>query len=395
MRIIHVNTWDTGGAANAAKRLFRAQKRSGMDVSFLSLKRQTSGEDDLNNYEKYLQNKNGILLSKIIIFVNRFFNQFSTKFDSTIFFNRPSSLYRVDRHPLIKEADIIHLHSVVKFIDIPSFFKNTNKPIIWTLHDMNPFSGGMHYHSMMKDSLMGFESKFINIKRKALQNSNIHIVAPSKWLKELSENSQLFSTFPHIVIPYCIDINLFHRINQNDSSKNRKILFVAEDVNDPRKGFKYLLEAISYLDREIQIMVLGNVPRGNFKNYPNIVFLGYVSSSEELAKIYSEADAYVITSIEDNLPNTIIESHICGTPVVGFKTSGILNMIQDGITGTLVDTIDGKAIADGIHKTLKMKEEQKFSSQDIIDWSQEYYSEERVVNEYNKIYKKALSKEIE
>jgi len=389
MKILHINTWENGGAANAAKRLCRAQRKKGIDASFLCLKREGSKDEDLNYYEDYLNKKYGSFLTKGLLFANKVFNQIPVKFDASLFFNRPESLYRLHNHPLVQEADIIHLHSTVKFIDLSSFFKNINQAIVWTLHDMYAFSGGKHYEGMMNPKLLPLEKKFLKLKKEAFQNSKINVVSPSKWLKELSKNSPLLSKQAHYIIPNCIDSSLFKAVKKEEN-KQQKILFVAENVNDERKGFKYLLEALSYLDSSVEIMVLGNARKADFEAYPNVSALGYIRSPEKLAAIYSQATLYVIPSLEDNLPNTIIESHLCGTPVVGFDTTGISNMIKEGENGTLVKEIDGKSLAEGILKTLLLVQNNKFDTATIIAKTQAYYSEECVVNAYKKVYESAL-----
>ncbi len=392
MKILHINTWDSGGAANAAKRIYRAQKTSGLYSSFLALKPKGRKESEISYYDDFLIKKYGKLISKLILFLNKAYNQLPVKFNRQVFFNRPESLLKVHNHPLVTEADIIHFHATVKFIDIPTFFQNINKPIVWTLHDMNPFKGGMHYTSMMNDKLIDLEKRFIQVKKRAVLNKNIHIVSPSKWLKELSEVSEVLSGFPHSRIPNCIDTESFNINNELHKSQDPIILFVAENVNDPRKGFKYFLEALDYLDDDIQINVLGNIAlNSDLSKHKNLKFLGYISSTAELAKIYSAASVYVISSIEDNLPNTIVESHICGTPVVGFKTSGIENMIDHKVNGILVDNKSGKTLAKGILDALEMKKEGKMLPENISLNARNYYSEQKVIGEYNKVYKKALS----
>ena len=146
------------------------------------------------------------------------------------------------------------------------------------------------------------------------------------------------------------------------------------------------------MDKDLQIVVMGNVASRNF--FPkdiNIKNLGFISSPEELSKAYSNVDLYIIPSIEDNLPNTIIESHMCGTPVVGFKKAGVANMIKDGFNGVLVDEIDGKGLANGIIRALDMINNKAFLHDEILNSSKSYYSEKKVVELYNDIYKSHYS----
>jgi len=391
IKVVHLNTWDIGGAANAAIRICRAQRKRGIDASFLSLFNKATIGDDLNSYQAFLEQKYGRLGQKAAFFANKIYNQLPVKFDSKVFFNRPESLFQVHKHPLVQAADIIHLHSVVKFVDIPSFFREIKKPIVWTLHDMNPCSGGKHYDTMMYDHLTGLEAKYIQIKKKAYQNHQLHLVAPSQWLTDISAKSALGASFPNTNIPNCIVDNTFRRV-ERPVNKIPKILFAAQSIDDPRKGFKYLLGALKYIDKNAEIIIMGNVgSKEQFSSYPNFRFLGFVSGQEALSKAYSEADIFVIPSLEDNLPNTIVESQMCGTPVVGFKTGGIANMITDGVNGILVETFDEKALADGINKALKMVKEQTFSTEKIANMNRAYYSEESVVAKYNAVYQNLLS----
>jgi glycosyltransferase involved in cell wall biosynthesis len=391
MKILHINTWDTGGAGNAAKRLFRAQKTSGLEVDFLSLKKEAKDREDLNSFEDFLVERKGKVKAKSLHLANKVYNQLPIKFDKKLFFNRPETLYQLEEHPLVQAADIIHFHSVVKFVDIPSFFQRVSKPVVWTLHDMNPFRGGMHYDSMMLDKLSALEERFVQVKQKAMAGSNIHVVALSGWLEGLSRKSVLFSKFPHYIIPNCISTDNFHPIQSESNKTTKKILFVAQNVNDPRKGFQYLLDALPYLNKEIELMILGNVTNKEmFGNNDKVTYLGYVSDPKELSKIYSEATIHVISSIEDNLPNTIVESHLCGTPVVGFNCTGIGMMIKDSFNGVLVNELEGKALAKGIHRALDLIDSGEIRSEKIVATSQAYYSEERVVAEYKKVYELAL-----
>lgn len=391
MKIVHINTWDTGGAGNAAKRLFRAQCARGIDAAFLSLKKEAKDREGLVSFEDFMYEKYGALATKAIHFANKAYNQLPVKFDKEVFFNRPESLYKVHEHPLVQQADIIHLHSTVKFIDIPSFFKQTKQPIVWTLHDMNPFSGGKHYDSMMVDRLDALEEKYIQIKKEAYTGKNIHVVGLSGWLKQLSQTSNLMTNFPHYIIPNCISTKDFHQVSTTGKKATKKLLFVAQNVNDPRKGFQYLLDALPYLNKEVELMILGNVKNKEmFGNHDKVTYLGYVSDPQQLSKIYSEASIHVISSIEDNLPNTIVESHLCGTPVVGFDCTGIAMMIEDGVNGVLVNELEGKALAKGIHKALELISKGEIKTAEIVAASQAYYAEERVVAEYKKVYELAL-----
>lgn len=94
--------------------------------------------------------------------LRKYVQKFSSKFEIATY---PESLYRIEEHPLVKEADIVHLHWVANFLNYPTFFKKIQKPIIWTLHDMNPFQGLFHY----KNDEMNLEKELGNIDNKILK----------------------------------------------------------------------------------------------------------------------------------------------------------------------------------------------------------------------------------
>ena len=380
MKSVHINTWDKGGAAAAALRLHRAMKKHHLDSKFLVLKK-SKDADDVHSFEEYLSNKYGKIWFKILFFLNRVFNQFP-KLKPSVFFNKPYSLYRIHNHPDVQEADVVCLHWTVKFIDYPTFFKNvSNKKLIWTMHDMNPFSGGLHYMTSFDDGFNKLEQRYTEVKRKTLVGMNMAIVGPSRWLMNLSKGSMVFRDFRHENIPYCIDQDLWN--DSQDSLKKKNILFVADNVLDKRKGFAILLDAIKHLPEAIGLEVLGNINselQGLGKR--QLTYHGFVTDPKELANIYSSVFLYVIPSLEDNLPNTVIESHICGTPVVGFNKTGVADMIQHMENGILVNEVTSAALAKGIEKAIQMKENGDFERGKIAQEASNYYNEENVVNSY-------------
>jgi glycosyltransferase involved in cell wall biosynthesis len=380
MNIVHINTWDKGGAAAAALRLHRAMNKQNVDSNFLVLRKSNHAED-VESYEDFLTKKFGKIWFKVLFFLNRVYNQFP-KFKPSVFFNKPYSLYRIHKHPLVKNADVICLHWTVKFLDYNSFFKaNENKVFIWTMHDMNPFSGGLHYMTSFDKSFRALEERYQKIKRENLKNLNLAVVGPSKWLMNLSKASIVFKGFPHKNIPYCIDKRLW-AVNP-DSPRKNNILFVADNVDDRRKGFEFLLEAITYLNEDIGLEILGNV-KERIPSIANrdLVYHGFVSDPIRLAEIYASVTVYVIPSLEDNLPNTVIESHICGTAVVGFNRTGVSNMINQGKNGILVNEVSGRDLALGIEKAFQNAKNGVFRPKQIAQEAKAYYDEKAVVESY-------------
>ena len=134
-------------------------------------------------------------------------------FNSFSLFSYPESLYDITQTQIYQEADIIHLHWVAEFIDYSTFFKKNKKPIVWTMHDMNPIMGGFHYKNDLLDNLETheIENKLLEeIKKEAYYNtSSLTIVSPSQWLCKVAQESEAFKTREVVNIRYRIDQTIF------------------------------------------------------------------------------------------------------------------------------------------------------------------------------------------
>lgn len=294
-------------------------------------------------------------------------------------FTFDTSLYDITSHPAYKEADIVHFHWVANnFIDYERFFSINTKPVVWTLHDMNPFTGGCHYsdkcllfqkdcsecHQLLGTSNSNYTKEVLARRINAIHNAScsINIVSPSLWLLNLSQSSKMFEKLAHFHIPYGINEDIFKPRDKNFARdlfgipKDKIIiLFVAVSLASTRKGYKYLKEALSELsskDANIELCSIGAKQHyNNAEAHFPIYELGSFQDEHSLSLIYSMADIFVIPSLEDNLPNTVIESLLCGTPVVGFDVGGIRDMVNES-NGALCKTINSSALADTIQETL-------------------------------------------
>ncbi|WP_442844654.1 glycosyltransferase [Leeuwenhoekiella sp. H156] len=385
MKILLVNTFDRGGAANACIRLHLALLDMGVDSKLL-LKRKFKDIPQSYEFKKTTRTKSKLsrLQSRLTRLIDRSwprtfksFSKLSSEDQFLLFrdkrlslFSFPETEFDITESKLYQEADIINLHWVARFVDFQSFFEKNQKPVVWTLHDMNPFTGGEHY----QDGILGLTKedkpilrkvtpqeqevhrKIIELKSSSLPSDyNIQIVAPSKWLYEESANSQLFHYFQHHHIANGLDLNNFKIISQKFARKllglpkNKKILlFLAESTLDKRKGLDFLFSAIKNIeDTELNICAVG-VGNDKLEDAGNLHYLGYIGDQRLLNLCYSAADAFVIPSLMDNLPNTVIESLFCGVPVIGFKVGGIIDMIEPEKNGLLANEITSEALRDTI-----------------------------------------------
>lgn len=293
--------------------------------------------------------------------------------DGLEFFTDISSDAILANHPLLKQADIVHLHWIPGLIDVqamPELFDG--KRIIWTLHDLNPFTGGCHFagdcrkfesqcHSCPQlgskvDEDLSFQQW--SAKNFAYRDLDLEIVTPSRWLAQEAKHSALFSHRQISVIPYGLQLGIFQprpssnlREEHGLSDKDFVILFGAHAYTR-RKGFDHLralLEVIPpYLQgKRVVAVAFGHIPKGLTKRVP-VLEVGFVGDSHKLAEFYSMADAYVLPAIEDNLPNTVLEALACGTPIVGFDIGGMPDMVNHGNNGWLTTLGDIDGLVQGI-----------------------------------------------
>lgn len=274
------------------------------------------------------------------------------------------------------DSDIINLHWInLGYLQIESLAK-FKKPIVWTIHDMWAFTGGCYYTGgcdlytqscgacpqLASQKRQDLSRWVWQRKAKAWKNINLTIVTPSRWLAGCAQKSSLFQDLRIEVIPNGLDIQVYKPFDKKLARQllnlplNKKlILFGAvTGTSDKRKGFHLLLAAIQKLNQytskeDIELVIFGTSqpsepPDFGLKTY----YLGALSDDIALSLVYSSADVFVAPSVEDNLPNTIVESLACGTPCVGFKIGGIPDIIDHGENGYLAQPAEPEDLAVGI-----------------------------------------------
>ncbi len=389
MKIIHVNTFDTGGAFKAAYRYHLALLNMGITSKMLVLYK--SNEQLIEVYS-YLEKFKFINRLKLSILTRAI--KFVTK---VLLLNKPKTLfsfhfspYRIEKNSFIEEADIINLHWVAGFINYSTFFKIIKKPIFWTLHDLNPLKGGFHYDTYLiqYQARYGKLEKWVEKRKvKKLKDNNVIIIGPSHWILNKSLSSQSFKKNKHFHCHYIVDHNLFYprdrfqcRIKLGLPLNQTLILFVAEQVNDIRKGFSIIKEILS--NNEIENSSIVIVGSGSFTSLRNKIYnFGVIKDEELISDIYNACDYLINPSIEDNYPNTILESQACGTPVLAFEQTGILEMVISNETGMFFNP---KNILDSIIEMNKLCK--TFNRQHIHQKCLATHHKDVVLNNLIKIY---------
>jgi glycosyltransferase involved in cell wall biosynthesis len=355
MKILLVTNSLSGGAGKACTRLFKALEANGQNVKLLYL----DGADvDNENIVPMYQSVRKLFLKQILNIPGYLFNKIYLGTLNTNY-RSPNSYHSLEKHPLVNWADVINLHWVPEFIDYNNFFKGLGKNVVWTLHDMLPFSGGYHYLLDSKQKNFNIESKIQKIKSKAIKNASLRIIAPSKWLTSISQESKVFGEFGHRHIFNPIPLSIFKPLDKKFARKTlnlpeegKIIVFSADSINSVRKGMKILLSAFNLVDNKDLTLV--SIGRGEVKEKlnQNYIHLGSLKDDYTISLLYSAADVSVVPSLEDNSPNTIIESLACGCPVIGFNIGGIPELIVSDKMGVLVTELTSKGLAKGIKESL-------------------------------------------
>lgn len=417
MKILHINTFDQGGAAIAAIRLHKALLTNGIDSSILFLKRRDNSIpnsiqffEEASHYKSALKRLFNLFWEKVSFRFSKEYSNWQKLLNKPkgfeLFSFNPTDI-DITKHPAYKNADIIHLHWTAGFLDY-NFFEKNDKPIVWTLHDMNPFTGGCHYSSGCEkyktecrdcpqlQNTKNPDNAFIDQKYKLsfVKNQQIIITAPSIWLRDCSKNSTIFKDLLHLHIPYSLSMSIFNIRNKEFSRSvfnlplDKKILlFVSDSIENKRKGFDLLLDAIKNLnDPDILICAIGEQNQSILPE--NVVFLGRITDQRLIALAYSAADLFVLPSIEDNLPNVMLESLACGIPIVTFPVGGMLDVIETGFNGILANKISSESLADALNDFIGNK--YVFDRNNIRQNTIDKFSPSIQSNKYLDVYKNLI-----
>lgn len=426
MVIDHLSTYIDGGAATAAIRLHESLVSAGIRSRFWYARRHVN-RPPADAYQIRWPADKGNPLARLAAGISatvrkrllhwELSRSFSgrgkcTEVFTTPFYAGPTPL---DRQQL--DGDLLHLHWVSYLLDYPSFFASLppELPVVWTLHDMNPFTGGCHFagdctafetqcHSCPQLDIRGprdLSQRSFQVKQRALAGKNLHLVAPSHWLAEQARRSRIFAGTKSVrVIPYGLDTDRFAPVNKAAAKQklglpqDRLVIgFGAASVEHHRKGFRELLAAFGRLGNKSRVLGLvfggGALPACNFE-LPEIRSVGFVKDAARQALVYSAADLFVLPSLQDNLPQTGLEAIACGTPVVGFEIGGVPDFVHHGQTGLLAKRGDAADLAANIERLLGHPAEREQMGRNARELALSEFRSERQAERYAELYRSLL-----
>ena len=300
----------------------------------------------------------------------------------------PVSNINLSKHPLVKEADIIHLHWVDGLIDYPSFFENVDKPIVWTLHDENLFYGVAHYEKdVINDDI---EEKYYKIKKQAVSKiKKLGIVFLSKYFYEKYSDNAMICAANKCIIHNSVDTAKFKPVDKVEARKELGLdkdaiffSFIAYDITEKRKGLKTLINAVKSLD-DTRLKILAVGKNDAFSGDKDVIEMGCINDSSYMSKILSASDYFVMPSTQEAFAQTPLEAMACGIPVIAFPVSGTEELItpNNGIICngfTENDLVEGiKMARDKVYDPIEIRKdiERRFSPISIAQSYVSFYNE--------------------
>ena len=414
MKPLLVNTSDMqGGAARAAYRLHRGlqeievpsimlvQKKSSNDASVIGPKATIRGPRS--------SMWNSMAIGRYI--VDRF---------PLIYYNH-SSFHQIDWSPQWlpnnihkkinkMDPDVVHLHWICQgFVPVQEVAK-IEQPLVWTLHDMWAFTGGCHYNGVCD----GYKNKCGKCpqlgsnkgndlsnwvwkrKKKYWDDLDFTVVTPSRWLAKCASSSSLFEDKNIEVIPNGIDLQNFSPVPKNEAKKalnlplnKNLILFGAiNSTADKRKGFQYLKSAMKILSNNLdfEALIFGNREsiQSDELGIP-VNYLGYISD-EQLSLLYSSADVMVVPSMQEVFGQTASEAMACGTPVVSFDSTGLVDIVKHKENGYLAKPFDIKDLAKGIEWVVEQDQRKEYLSEASRKYVEKNFELKSIAKKYADLY---------
>ncbi len=413
MRVLIVNTSEkTGGAAVAASRLMRALNNNGVKAKMLVRDKETDALTVVELPKSPLLRWH-FLWERLVVFLHlRFSRKHLFEIDIA---NVGSDITKL---PEFKEADIIHLHWINQgMLSLGSIRKilHSGKPVVWTMHDIWPATAICHVTLGCRrfttqcsncrllpgsGSKSDLSTSVWQKKLRLVNHENIYYVACSHWLESEAKKSALLKGQKITSVPNPIDTHIYNRYNKQEARErlglphDRKlILFASQRVTNENKGMSYLIEACQQLKDipQLGVVILGGHAEEVVEQLPLEAFpLGYVNDEQRIVDVYNAVDVFVLPSLSENLPNTIMEAMACGVPCVGFKVGGIPEEIDHKKNGYVAEYRQADDLARGIRWILTEADYEALSEQAVRKVAHSY-SQQSVAMKYLDVYDQAIA----
>lgn len=311
----------------------------------------------------------------------------------------------------IDNADIVHLHNIhgyyINYESLINYIVEKDKKVIWTLHDTWSFTGRCAFTfgcekwkngcgncsnlDIYPNTKRDLSDKLWKKKKEIFTKLNKEktiLVTPSKWLKALVKESFLKDYKVEVINngveeSHCFNIDKKILRKKFNLPINKKIiLFVAADPNDKRKGIKYVLDILDKFEEDTIFVSIGK--KIDVEN-EKLIQLGYISDRKNIYEVYRLSDVFVIPSLDDNFPTTVLEAFANGIPVVGFDTGGINEQINNN--GILVKEKESSKLESALKTLLVSNEDLSSMSLCAIESFKSKYKLDQFNKKYKELYK--------
>ena len=415
MRVLIVNTSErTGGAAVAANRLMKALNNNGVKAKMLVRDKESDALTVVGLPKSPMLHWH-FLWERFVIFCRLHFSR-KHLFEVDIA-NTGSDITRLRE---FQEADVIHLHWINQgMLSLKGIQKilRSGKPVVWTMHDIWPATAichltlGCHYfinrcanckYLPGGGGSSDLSSRIWQKKQQILADGNIYYVACSRWLESEAKSSALLKGQKITSIPNPIDTHIYKKGNKQEARQRlglpldkKLILFASQRVTNVNKGMSYLIDAcrqLGDLTKDLcEVVILGGHAEEVLEQLPMKAHpLGYINDEQRVVDVYNAADVFVLPSLSENLPNTIMEAMACGVPCVAFKVGGIPEEIDHLKNGYVAAYRDAADLAKGIAWVLQEADYESLSSQAVHKVTH-CYSQQSVAVKYLDVYQQAMA----
>jgi len=410
MKVLHINASDTsGGAARAAYRLHKELLKTGIDSQML-VQKKLSDDWTIKASNKYFEKLINIIRPVIDQSIAKLYkNKIKTLF-SPAWIGNKRILQEINKI----NPDIVHLHwingGMIKIEDLVKI----QAPIVWSLHDDFAYTGGCHIKwkcekykekcgtcEVLKSGSEYDLSRWV-WKRKDKTYKKLHrltIIGVSKWILKCSQESSLLKDKKHVLIANPINTEIFKYFSKRKSRelwnlpKDKKlILFGANSATqDINKGFQQLKAALNILDmQEIEFVVFGSSEPQDIPDFKyQIHYMGKLHDNVSLVTLYNAVDVMIVPSIQEAFGQTASEAMSCFTPVVAYRTSGLLDIIDHKINGYLAELYSSEDLARGI-KWILNHDSYKELCQNARKKILKKFDSKIIVEQYIQLYKETL-----
>jgi glycosyltransferase involved in cell wall biosynthesis len=394
VKIDHITFSKTGGAGIVAQTLVKSQRALGHDVEIL-----TVVDSDLRSQP--LRSPGLTIAAGIDEYL------VSSHSENTLFSPLRGNLGALDTRK-IRSDSIIHLHWMPGVIDQKSLkaLLDSGRKVVWTLHDMNPFTGGCHHSHDCEQFTQGCSScpqartafhrlVSINLQGKLLDRkySNLRVVSPTSWMLEQASRSTVFRDQQNLVIANPIDDGFFAETHQLDARKKLGIpltnfvgVVIAKDLSDPNKNIDFVLRALEqvslFTQMPLTLLLIGKNGASYSSSTINLHSAGALTVTD-IPLIACAADVLLSGSIAESAGMTLAECAAMGIPSLALENGGTSSLISDGVNGLLAQNLESfvSQIISLVNEPTKLMLLKSASKQNA-----ELYGAIRVAKQYVKIY---------